>query len=69
MKLIVFARRHLEPRITNKECGRRGTGVGDRMGNKGGVVATMRLYVFVCAVFLLCFTTAFVTRTNVCVSS
>ena len=30
--------------MTNVECGRRGTGVGDRLGNKGGVVVTLRLH-------------------------
>ena len=44
MRLLVFARRHVASRVTNVECGRRGTGVGDRLGNKGGVVVTLRLH-------------------------
>ena len=42
MRLLVFARRHVAPRVTNVECGRRGTGVGDRLGNKGGVAVPSR---------------------------
>lgn len=53
LRLLIFVRQEHTPYTSTVESSRRGTGIGDRLGNKGGIGAALSIYDTT-----LCFVTA-----------
>ena len=43
MRLSVYVKQQHAPAITNVSCAIRGCGLGDKLGNKGGIVASFQV--------------------------
>ena len=44
MRLLVFVKVKHRSQVTNVHLGKRGTGIADKLGNKGGIAASLQIY-------------------------